>query len=68
MDKIRIFTGLALLVLGVFLVILSFIVSWVFLVYGILIFIIGILLLIDFGKESYIEPIAKQLKSTNKNK
>lgn len=58
MDTPRFVTGIIFLVGSIILLAVS-IFSWVFLIYAIPLLIIGILLLIDIGKEDQIEKVRK---------
>lgn len=60
MDKIKIVTGIIFVLFSAGLSTLAFIVKQYFiLIYAAILLIIGIFLLVDYGKEEHIEPIRK---------
>ncbi|OIO40993.1 hypothetical protein COU56_02790 [Candidatus Pacearchaeota archaeon CG10_big_fil_rev_8_21_14_0_10_31_9] len=56
MDTARVTSGIILLIAGISLCIAGFFSHWFF-IYGAILIIVGILLLIDIGKENKIEQI-----------
>tara|TARA_Y100000310_G_C20168478_1_gene572491 strand:- start:31 stop:216 length:186 start_codon:yes stop_codon:yes gene_type:complete len=61
MDVLRVIAGWVFLIGGIILLIIS-IFSWPVLIYAIIGIVIGILLLVDFGKEEKIEKIKRKKK------
>ncbi|MBS3072391.1 hypothetical protein J4477_00985 [Candidatus Pacearchaeota archaeon] len=56
MDKSRTITGIIIIIIGITLLVVSLFL-WPIAIYGIVLLIIGFLILIDFGRENYVEQI-----------
>jgi len=61
-DYFRFWAGIVALVLGIILIFVGFFTLFISWIYGIPIFIVGVLLLTNFGKEDKIEKVKKRGK------